>query len=256
MNEEQIAQKAIKCLEAGAPFSAIRLGDGEGRVLLWPEGISRANLNKHLHFWFGYSNILNRSLRKWKQMLVRAAENADALGLYRGKDRNRFWQAPAQLVRAKRGAIKCENRLHRDLADSGLLTEIVQAAESVVFVTCRDVPRDENTQVIWLPEEAHTGGRNDHPARFPEICTAVQKLAGPGVLFLIGGGLFGKIYCNVVREKGAVAIDIGSVFDALAGIPSRSYLQNLPIRDTMTETNASVKQFVVAGEQDLLADAD
>ena len=205
-------------------------------------------INRHLDFWFGYhGTIKNRDLKNWQTRLLFAVEMADAVGFYHGSDRSKFWRAPAQLVSTRPDVIECENRLHRDLADSGLLTEIVKAAKSVVFVTCRDVPRDESTQVIWLPEEAHTGGRNDHPDRFPEICTAVQKLAGPSVLFLIGGGLFGKIYCNVAQVNGAVAIDIGSVFDALAGVKSRSYLQNLQIRDTMTETNASVK---APGEQE------
>jgi hypothetical protein len=42
-----------------------------------------------------------------------------------------------------------------------------------------------------------------------------------GTLVLIGAGLFGKIYCNVAKMNGAVAVDLGSTFDVLAGHSTR-----------------------------------
>jgi hypothetical protein len=38
-----------------------------------------------------------------------------------------------------------------------------------------------------------------------------------GTLVLVGAGLFGKIYCNVAKLNGGVAVDLGSAFDVLAG---------------------------------------
>lgn len=243
MNEKQVAERAIACLDAGTPFSAIRLGDGEGRILLWPSGITRAQLNRHLRFWFGSVNsIMNRDIAAWKRALLLAVSRADVVGYYHGEERNHYWRAARDLVHTKPDAILCENRLHRDLWDSGLLTEIMAAAQRIVLVTCRDVPREEGTEVILIPEEAHTlGARNDHPAMFAAICTAVQKHhAAPGILFLVGAGLFGKIYCDVARQAGAVAIDIGSVFDGWAGVQSRTYLTQEQKRYTIEgEANAS-----------------
>jgi hypothetical protein len=42
-----------------------------------------------------------------------------------------------------------------------------------------------------------------------------------GTLVLIGAGLFGKVYCNVAKMNGAVAVDLGSTFDVLAGHSTR-----------------------------------
>ena len=43
----------------------------------------------------------------------------------------------------------------------------------------------------------------------------------PGMLYLVGGGLYGKLYCQLIRSQGGVALDLGSLFDAWLGIPSR-----------------------------------
>ena len=51
---------------------------------------------------------------------------------------------------------------------------------------------------------------------------------GGGALFLVGAGAFGKIYCQWIKERGGIAIDIGSIFDSWANIgrvghPVRSF---------------------------------
>lgn len=43
----------------------------------------------------------------------------------------------------------------------------------------------------------------------------------PGMLVLIGGGLYGKLYCQAVKAQGGVAIDVGALLDAWLGIASR-----------------------------------
>ena len=241
MNEDRVAECAILSLQKHKPFSAIRLGDGEGRILLWPDGITREQINKHLVFWFGYhSGILNSDLRAWKRMLQVAVSRADAVGFYHGEERNRYWRAVQENIELRADVIECENSLHRELWEGDLLQDIVHAAQHVVLVTCRDVPRGDGVEIISIPEEGHTSGeRSNHPERFGEFCTMVHNSAAPGTLVLVGGGLFGKIYCDVAREAGAVALDIGSVFDALAGVKSRSYLTGELKRYTIEVANAS-----------------
>jgi prephenate dehydrogenase len=43
---------------------------------------------------------------------------------------------------------------------------------------------------------------------------------------LIGGGFIGKMYAIKAKERGAVAIDCGSVFDRWAGRITRGKLKN------------------------------
>jgi hypothetical protein len=42
---------------------------------------------------------------------------------------------------------------------------------------------------------------------------------------LVAAGILGKIYCDVIRAAGGVAVDIGHVADLWAGRETRSYDQ-------------------------------
>ena len=48
-----------------------------------------------------------------------------------------------------------------------------------------------------------------------------QLVEFPGMLYLVGGGLYGKLYCQLIRSQGGVALDLGSLFDAWLGLPTR-----------------------------------
>ena len=40
----------------------------------------------------------------------------------------------------------------------------------------------------------------------------------PGAVFLVGAGALGKIYCQWIKERGGIALDIGSMCDAWAEV--------------------------------------
>lgn len=54
-----------------------------------------------------------------------------------------------------------------------------------------------------------------YPDRFSEIQKTL-KIPYPGALFLVGSGVFGKIYCEWIKQRGGIAIDVGSMFDSWA----------------------------------------
>jgi hypothetical protein len=55
---------------------------------------------------------------------------------------------------------------------------------------------------------------------FPEVKKKLERHLG-GTLVLVGAGLFGKVYTHTAKTNGAVAIDLGSAFDILAGLRTR-----------------------------------
>ena len=57
-----------------------------------------------------------------------------------------------------------------------------------------------------LPGEAH------YPNRFNEICQSIE-VAYPGEVYLVGAGYLGKIYCQIIKSKGGIALDVGSMLD-------------------------------------------
>ena len=232
-----VADLVVQSLGAGAPFSAIRLGDGEGRLLLWPGGISRTKLGKHLRFWFGRDDFTDGALRGLRFRLVNAIRDADVVGYYHGASRNRYWRAPAEYIRTeillKDDTVISDNALHRWLWGIGALDRIIQQADRIVLVTCRDVPFEDvfkkHASVIKVPEEGHTGKQaTDHVDLFSEICEEIRDVVCGGCLVLVGAGILGKLYCHVSQIRGAVALDIGSLFDGFVGIKSRSYLTTDP----------------------------
>jgi hypothetical protein len=45
--------------------------------------------------------------------------------------------------------------------------------------------------------------------------------AEPGVLYLVGAGIPGKIYCDIIKRAGGIALDIGAVADIWMQAPTR-----------------------------------
>ena len=128
----------------------------------------------------------------------------------------------------------CDHELHLQLWREELLPEIVAAADRVSIITCRQVV-DEMRDYFKLPylkcykipEEGHTGRmRTKHfPNTYNQLLEELKHNA-IGELYLVGAGVLGKSYCAWIRRAGGVALDIGSLFDAFAGIASRSYLSD------------------------------
>jgi len=234
---DRIEQRAIFALRTGTPFSAIRLGDGEGRLLAWPGRITRPELDNRLCYWFGHADLTDLEALMLKVDLMRAMFGADVVGCYQGEERNRWWREAATRVALLRTykpeVMLAGNDLHRELWASGGLDRIIAEASRVVLVTCRDVcdrfqeRYGQAPDWIVVPEEAHASGQiNDHWQLYQGgYKTAIVKRIKPGVLTLVGAGVLGKVYCHAVKMAGGVALDIGSIFDGWAGrLDTRSYL--------------------------------
>jgi hypothetical protein len=56
-----------------------------------------------------------------------------------------------------------------------------------------------------------------YPARFCELRETLT-VPFPGAVFLVGAGALGKIYCHWIQQRGGIALDIGSICDAWAGV--------------------------------------
>jgi hypothetical protein len=69
-----------------------------------------------------------------------------------------------------------------------------------------------------------------YPTRYNEIIEALRTDLR-GTLVLAGAGIFGKKYCATARHNGAVALDLGSAFDLLAGKITRPVHSNRSIID-------------------------
>jgi hypothetical protein len=68
-----------------------------------------------------------------------------------------------------------------------------------------------------------------YPALFNLIPKWLDEQPAKGNVFLVGAGGLGKVYCNWIKQRGGVAIDMGSILDGWAGLITRSYLKEMNI---------------------------
>ena len=229
----RVADRAIVCLRSGAPFSLVRLGDGEGRLLAYPDGISRKMLYRHLYFWFGRVDFTEMDVMAMQAILQTAIDQSDAIGCNPNGANGPWWDVPWRYVQAAHLAHRvCGiNDLHRELWHAGELDRIAQNAERIVVVTCRDVTSDlivrwrKPVSRVKVPGEGMEHGiPTPHWDWFSGLENVVAEMCAPGVLCLVGAGVLGKAYTVRAARAGAVALDVGSVFDGWGRIESRSYL--------------------------------
>lgn len=126
---------------------------------------------------------------------------------------------------------KCITSAWIHLALIPFLDEIVRCASRLVVITGRGELRPQFESrygarlaaFIEVPVEG-TVPSSPERSHYRAVFPAVLRLLGDdwrGALVLVGAGFFGKLYCDAARDSGAVAVDLGSAFDILAGLTTR-----------------------------------
>ncbi|RXF67217.1 hypothetical protein [Hansschlegelia zhihuaiae] len=221
------------------PFSFIRLGHCEPRILGFPDIYGRKDVDRSLRRQFGRKNILNEDLIKIRGDMREAVVNADLIGIgIKEKPENELdeiWlNTPRILMRdgLVRDQTFCHVNIHYHLLHVRFAESILKDREEVCVITCRDVTEGfrnnfgvKNIEWLKIPEHASTAeNRTPLGLHWPDAYYATLeaiKKVGPR-LYLVGAGFLGKAYCNQIKKIGGVALDMGSVFDVWAGVNSRS----------------------------------
>lgn len=121
--------------------------------------------------------------------------------------------------------------IHYDLVFSGGLYRILSCIDRVHLITSQKVSpyieRIFGIKVIEyvIPPRALDNETMGSTSHFPDFYESlINQLSAEnlsGELFLIGGGPLGKAYCNVVKQQGGVAIDMGAIFDSWINFHTR-----------------------------------
>jgi hypothetical protein len=151
-----------------------------------------------------------------------------------------------QTAMPKRGShMLCSQQVHLDLHLHGSLERILKAAGAVSVVSCLPEVKElvgerfglTDVNFYKIPGEQGSSRLLGEVAtvgtHFPEVFHLLNKeLSQPhgGRLFLVAGGLLGKIYAATIRRHGGIAIDVGSLVDAWTGRATRpGYTDKLAI---------------------------
>jgi GT-D fold-like domain len=222
-----------------------------------------ANRRKFLRVWFGAAlEEPSPAFLATRRHLARALERADIVGVPFGLRVAHEYEAfsyagvagcinvirwlrlgdAAQLTRNC-----CSQDVHRELHEQGFFPKLFAMPIQIGVVTCHPdlgirLIRGFGARVVsvvLVPEEQGftemieglsaitgvSGITEPHfPGWFQRTEQRLQAEAGRAAVWLVAAGYLGKLYCDTLRESGAVALDVGSLVDGWCGAVTRPYL--------------------------------
>lgn len=229
------------------PFSLLRIGDGESVILRYEQGHDDPDLEAHLRLWFGDQLPTRRQLARIRRQLNGACRKATVLGLPTQRQcelhpryRTSF-EALEQLLNPRSQPIITDAAVHRFLHLSGDLLNCLRKSPFLGLITCRSIvdevvdcfqPRQLVLHIVPPEQSDNLGSRVAGSCSwFPDGWSHLANVVRPplrGAPYLVGAGLMGKLICELIRQRGGIAIDIGSVFDGWDAVRSRAYFDRYP----------------------------
>lgn len=231
-NEEPL-QLIKHSVESRTPLAAMRVSHAEIRALGYPKYYPPVWLHRSLKVCFG-DDISVDDYADFLIDLDGAVRSSDVLGVPLPSSRDLQHATNAALLNAENignRTIKFLGDLHFTLLNRGYLDYLIQSSVAVTLITSRNIVsgfsrkfNKPDTRQINIPGEMrwmHQGPRRHVPDVYREIIQTLN-VRERGELFLIGAGLATKKYCQIVRDRGGIALDIGSVLDLWAGAATRT----------------------------------
>ena len=245
LSQEEFTAWLSERVRERSPAAAVRFGDAEAQLLDADpdEEESMATILKALRRETGLSFAVADVL-ELQALVASAFAEADVLGIRfnpRFLSEQQAWlrklvaRYEEQVVAGRRPVALASCLLGHDSVEAlpGLL-----AGRRVSAVSCRDlapVLEDEwgarEVVVYQMPSQAAVRDVDgefeaamhgvpiwpDAHSRVREELTVRER----GEVFLVGAGLFAKDLCILIRERGGIAVDMGSALDPIAGKVTR-----------------------------------
>jgi hypothetical protein len=247
-----------RAIEARAPLSLIRVGDGEGNILTGSRrefpALSVHSERAILRMMFGCEDFSPHQVDLMRADLEEAIIGADILGvsdaarLERMRLRLAIGHANLDVrglsgsiesvsgvrrvleVAGKRPGALVSNLVHRYMAGrykslfSGLdfLGYVAPYNLDALFLANFNVDRVEG---YLIPNQASNGigeGAKWFPAQYAALLDQLM-IPHRGAVFLVAAGFLGKSICHHIKTLGGVGIDVGSMIDVWTGRGVRKY---------------------------------
>lgn len=214
------------------PFSLLRFGDGEGLFGFYSDSLDTRYCNASIKHW---GEVPGRISRHQIAMNIRQAyRKCDIAALPFDFD-GIFWKrALIHFTNMDCSKPMCSLNIHISLNQTGFL-RIVTEGRPVFYISCRDVDDVFRSygalSVTRMDISEQYRFASDKPLlpfyrQVESIVEALDKIDFRGVLCFLGAGVAGKHLGNLMRDRGGMVIDIGSVFDLWTGIKSRGWIKD------------------------------
>lgn len=236
--QDQFISIIAEHLTLKKPFSFIRLNHCENRLLGYDFSFPKEEVDITYAIQFG-ENLSTKDTGYISSRIKEAVKNATIIGV--PKDANlsssklRFLEFTTKVHLFNLSLLQNQYftnvNNHYELGQNKKFKELLQSAEKIVAITCRDISALEKSigksiKKIGIPAEHRFKGANSflsphYPDAFIKIEEEIEKQVSAGVIVLVGAGILGKIYCDTISKCGGIAIDVGSLMDAIENIPTR-----------------------------------
>lgn len=247
-----IAQKIQEAIDASKPFSMVRVSDGEGNVLFDYKNLD--NLHEYIleqisYLHFGDRRVVPDNAKAFKDLIEKAIASADVVCVPECDALKRGFNTPEEDidVRAVIGNRISALRVSEIINDNQLtasawsnrqllgyykklfsgvkslgvissypeLKSILASKFGIEEIVHHSIPR----QALFLKHDERKNSGH-YPDVFQSIVNSINPKY-PGMPYIVSAGLLGKFYCHVIKSRGGIAIDTGTVPEIWLGIPNR-----------------------------------
>lgn len=233
METNQVIMDTVReWVQLNKPFALLRFGDGEGLF---------ANLyGSHPNFVKAcvkhWGHIPSRVYRMRIEKSIKDAYfHCDIAGLPYDLNSSAWRSTLCQflVLPTFNKQLKCSAIIHLDFDVNGFIGELVNG-RNVVYVGCRDITEKMKemgalkTTIIKISEQykfATEKPLEPFYKQVDDIQLQLRRMNLTGSICLLGAGVAGKYVGIVMRERGGMVLDIGSVVDKWAGVKSRSWIK-------------------------------
>ena len=245
LSDEQTVELVRSWIRERRPGALIRFGEGEGRLLVAdPEDSESLRVASNKLKRQAGLLLQGKEVLEIKELVMRAFDEADVVGI-RGSDwfskEHRMWVERIEAIYEQRLAAgrspapvsHCliSNRLYEalpSLLESGQRISVISSREvepmlrETYGVEARvyQIPSQYIMRNIDGAYEAKLHGVPIWPDFYQRLRDEIA-VREQGEIFLVGAGVFAKELCVEIRERGGIALDIGSCLDKLAGKVTR-----------------------------------
>ncbi len=219
-------------------FSFIRLNHCENRLLGYDFSFPKEEVDITYAIQFG-EKLNSKDTSYISARMKEAVKNSTIIGVPKdsslSSNKLRFLESTTKVHLYSLSLINKQLftsvNIHYDLGQEIKFKYLLQSAEKIVAITCRDISNLEKSisrkiHKIEIPAEHRFKGDQTsisphYPDAFIKIEEEIERQISPGVIVLVGAGILGKIYCDTIFKNGGIAIDVGSLMDAIENIPTR-----------------------------------
>lgn len=251
----RVAAVLIRRIRQKLPSSVIRLGDGEGHFMEGPQAVSHyrdADRAQIQNIWWGSTRMRGAQLDKIVADFHAAVERSDLLAILPP------WRFIAEMQKPDYTPVHrgIHSSIHHvaninydglivsmhfpnDLHKWGLWDEIFDACDQISYVSCHElgpvlldhfgvqtrlaiqIPGERQFTALFDPASEQNADDRVLLHRHEEIIDSLRPQRGE--VFLVAAGFLGKIYCHIIKKRGGIGIDIGSLADYWMGFATRRY---------------------------------